>query len=294
MNKKVKMLLLTGVLGLLFCFAFEFHVSNSENTKVTPNDHLAQAVLIETASAKDVNVEASSPTPTPASTSTPAPEPAEFLIWMGWAEFESGEDSWASTASDGGHAYGRYQFDDRFGGLAEFFRFCVNEDSENFESFTTFYYVDSKGKAHIKNTERIPEEWSWICITVKDDFYKMQTRFAFEYYYENAKDTLRQSGVDIARYGPVLQGTVMSLAIRDSFYKQNLGSLINTYYKGISEREWLDEIYAAETAKHPDQEMRWAGRQKDAAMAALTAFDNQKLTRKVCKKHAFEVIQLSK
>lgn len=292
--KKLKVLLLTGILGLLLCFAFGSHVSNSEDVKIAP-DNMKDSVLVETTSTKAAKTETLGPTPaqTPMPTSTPTPDVEEFLIWMGWAEFESGEDSWASTAGDGGHAYGRYQLDDRYD-LAEFFRFCVNEDPNNFESFTTFYYVDSKSVAHIKNTELIPKEWSWICATVKEDFYEMQTRFAFEYYYENAKKTLRQSGVDIAGYSPVLQGTVMSLAIRDGFYKLNLSSLINTYYKGISEREWLSEVYAAETAKHPDQEMRWATRQKNAAMAALTAFDNKKLTKKVCEKHAFETIQLSK
>ncbi len=224
-------------------------------------------------------------------TSVQAPE-EEFLIWMGWTMCESGEESWALTAGDGGHAYGRYQLDDRYS-LAEFFRFCVNESPEDYGSFTTFYYVDGKGKAHIKNTERIAKEWSWICYLKEENFHEMQTKFAFEYYYENAKETLRQSGIETDRYGPVLHGTVMSLAIRNGFYKPNLSSLIDTYHKDIDEREWLSKIYAAETTKHPDQATRWEERQRDAAMAALTALEDKGITKdEAYEKYAIEAIQL--
>lgn len=216
----------------------------------------------------------------------------EQLIWMGWAIFESGEDSWASVSSDDGHAYGRYQFDDRYD-LADFFRFCVKANPERYDAFTTFFHVDGNGKAHIKNTERIPEEWSWICYTEGENFQIMQTRFAVEHYYKAAKKTLRQSGIKIGDYGPVLHGTVLSLAVRNGPYASNLSSLINTYYEGISEREWLAQIYAAETVKHPDQEPRWRVRQRNAAMRALTAIEENGLTERVCKKQTIETAQLS-
>lgn len=206
-------------------------------------------------------------------------------LWMGWTHCESGEDSWELTASDGGHAYGRYQFDDRHC-LADFMRFCVEEDRDNFESFTTFYHVDSKGKAHIKNTERLPKEWNWICYTKGETFYDMQTRFALEAYYEPAKKTLeKRCKVDLdSDYGPVLHGTLLSLAIRNGTYASGLTSIIDTYYKGINEREWLEEIYAAEAAHHPDQVSRWGTEQKKMALEALKALGRIKLTEKGIKK----------
>lgn len=196
----------------------------------------------------------------------------EYLIWFGWTSCESGEESWELTGSDGGHAYGRYQFDDRHC-LADFFRFCVKENRDDYESFTTFYYVDGQGKAHIQNTERIAEEWSWICYLKGEDFYEMQTRFAVEYYYETARQTMKQSGVDIDDYGPVLRGTVMSLAIRNGAYAKGVSSAIATYHDGIHEKSWLEAIYAAETRRHPDQETRWKVRQKNAALQTLAKYD---------------------
>lgn len=216
------------------------------------------------------------------------------LLWMGWTTFESGEESWSLTASDDGHAYGRYQFDDRHC-LADFVRFCVEEDRDNYESFTTFYWVDGQGKSHIKNTERLPEEWNWICYLKGEDFYDMQTKFALKAYYKPAKACIEKAcKVDLDDYGPVLRGTMMSLAIRNGTYASGLQSAINTYQKGIDEREWLQEIYAAEAAHHPKQVTRWGTTQKQAALRALTAFEETQPTKKGLKKlktkYSFEPI----
>lgn len=216
------------------------------------------------------------------------------LLWFGWTYFESGEDAWTLTASDDGHAYGRYQFDDRHC-LGDFLRFCVEEDRANYESFTTFYYVDSNGKTHIKNTECLPEEWSWICYLKGEDFYALQTQFALEAYYEPAKTCLQsECKVDLDEYSPVLRGTIMSLAIRNGHYASGLTSAINTYSEGIDERVWLQEIYAAEAAHHPDQAPRWESEQKQAALEALTAFEKVVTTKKGLKKlkakYSFEPI----
>lgn len=202
--KRRRMMILVGVFGLLFCSITRINIHNNTKTPTarTPEKQYTapQKAKIGATTAKTNRGEKATPTLAPTSTPTPTPKTEDFLIWMGWTECESGEDSWNSIASDGGHAYGRYQLDDRYD-LAEFFRFCVNEDVDKFESFTTFYEV-VEGKAHLKNRERIPEEWNWLYITEKDAFCEMQTRFAFEYYYENAKKTLRRvvsKLVDIAR-----------------------------------------------------------------------------------------------
>lgn len=248
------------------------------------------------------------PTPSPTLVPTPVPTPRptkkpqsrrisaakqrKKLLWLGWTEFESGEQSWKLTASDGGHAYGRYQFDDRHS-LAEFLRFCVNTDRESFESFTTFYTVVD-GKAQIKNTDRLEEEWLWICHLQGEKFYQQQTDFALQSYYQPARRTVRRvANVDIEDYGPVLRGTVMSIAIRNGHYPSNMTSVTRTYYRGISEREWLAAIYAAEARRHEDQAERWNGEQKQAALSALAAYQNansQGEIQKLKQKHSFEAV----
>ncbi len=200
------------------------------------------------------------------------PEPrATHTLWLGWTKFESGGDSWSQIGGDDGHAYGRYQFDDRHC-LAEFFRYCVNTDPDNYEAFTTFYHVDGNGKAHIKNTELVARDWQWICFLQGEDFHAMQTRFAVEYYYVAAVNSLLQAGVEVGGYSPILHGTILSLAIRDGIYASDLTAIIDTYYPGIDEETWLIEIYSAEADKHPDQAERWVQNQMEAALSAVADY----------------------
>lgn len=264
--------------GLSLMLALAVRSFARPNVKTTAGECTTEPTIpTATVTPKSVNIgkETIAPVPSaePTTSATNQHEAEdEYLIWFGWTFCESGEESWELTGSDGGHAYGRYQFDDRHC-LADFFRFCVKENRDDYESFTTFYYVDGGGESHIQNTERIAEEWSWICFLKGEDFYEMQTRFAVEYYYETAKQTMKQSSIDIDDYGPVLRGTIMSLAIRNGAYAKGLSSAIATYHDKINEKSWLEAIYAAEARRHPDQVTRWKVRQKNAALQALTKYN---------------------
>lgn len=214
-----------------------------------------------------------------------------YTLWLGWTRFESGGDSWSQVGGDNGHAYGRYQFDDRHC-LAEFFRYCVNTDPDNYEAFTTFYYVDSKGKAHIKNTELITRDWRWICFLQGEEFHAMQTKFAVEYYYRATVNSLLESGIEIEGYSPILHGTILSLAIRDGIYASDLAAIIDTYYPGIDEETWLIRIYSAESNKHPDQSERWIQNQMEAALSAVADYAASPNDINVLDRYDIETIQL--
>lgn len=213
-------------------------------------------------------------------------ESLKDYVWMGWTYFESGDASWKLTASDGGHAYGRYQFDDRYC-LPDFLRYCVKNGGKAYDGFTNCFRVQG-GKARIRNLDRLPEEWKWVCHQEGDGFYDLQTEFALKAYYQPALKTLKGQKIQLNGYSPVLRGTVMSVAIRNGTYEKGLSSVINTYEKGITETEWLAQIYAAEAARHPDQRSRWQVKERKAAMKALKAVQQNK--RKSFAKHSLEAV----
>lgn len=194
-------------------------------------------------------------------------------LWMGWAFYESGDKDVWTVRGDGGHAYGRYQFDDRHL-LADFFRYCVENDRERYEAFTTFYYVDSNGKVHLQNSDEIEANWKWMDYVEDENFHDIQTRFAVERVYQPAYETLKKYCADLDSYGPVLRGTIMSIAIRDGYYASDLRAITETYYSGIPEEEWLQAIYDTETYIHSDDDYkRWAYSQKDSALEALKMYN---------------------
>ncbi len=206
-------------------------------------------------------------------TSSEQPVDLSNLFWMGWTHFES-SDNYAQTGGDGGHAYGRYQFDDRHC-LAEFLQFCVEQDYAKFNCFGRFVWMDAAGELHLTRLEELSQDWQWLCYTEKEAFEHLQTEFALQAYYEPARALLvEQLGIDLEDFSPVLKGTVMSCAIRNGYYRSNLECLWQTYRAGISEAGWLERIYVAQATEHPDQEQRWAVEQKNAALEALQLFES--------------------
>lgn len=209
----------------------------------------------------------------------------EDMIWLGWTHFESGSN-YAQAGGDGGHAYGRYQFDDRHG-LAGFLQFCLERDPEAYASFQRYIRYDNAGVPSLTNLETLSDDWRWLCYLEGENFASLQNEYAILAYYEPVRQRLLEyKSIDLERYGPVLRGTAMSCSIRNGSYLENLGPLVDTYYHGISEREWLQQIYAAQVQAHPDQAERWGKSQLAAALEALTATTNFSL--KVMHEHGFE------
>ena len=53
-------------------------------------------------------------------------EIGDGAIWTGWASCESGSEGGRSAGSDGGHAFGLFQFDDRYESLYRFLQHCLD------------------------------------------------------------------------------------------------------------------------------------------------------------------------
>lgn len=212
---------------------------------------------------------------------------AEDEIWTGWTVFESGSEGWYQTGGDGGHAYGRYQFDIGYD-FTNFMRECVSADSEGYAGFNKFIAMSRitagrNGNAKIMENKpllearsELSEVWKRICNEQGEDFFNLQTDFASGVYYYPVKSKLMAVyGINLDDYGPALKGTVWSIAVRDGSNvsrnqeQNNLRAVTGTYRSGIDEREWLNLIYDAETERHKSQSQRWNIEQRAAALDVL-------------------------
>lgn len=197
----------------------------------------------------------------------------QAMIWMDWTRFESGDASWWQTGGDGGNAFGRYQFDKRCA-LGSFLMYCAEKSAE-YAGLAP--YANADGTASDDGT--LAEAWKWICQTKAEEFFALQTDFALnEYYYPVKADLFDLYQIELDQYGPVLKGTVWSIAIRDgktvslSPKRNRLRSVTETYSPGIDEREWLAKIYACEAQRHTTDPERWSEGQFEAAMQAYDAW----------------------
>lgn len=207
-------------------------------------------------------------------------EPGE-VVWMGWTVFESGDESYAQTGGDGGHAFGRFQFDSRYD-LAGFLQKCINYD-ETYARFGQFITTKS-GQVAMKTRSGLNAVWKQIYNERPEEFSLLQIEYAAETYYYNVKEALlAMYGINIDEYSPVLKGTMWSIALRDGNNVHavrrynNLRTVVDTYVPGIDEETWLRAIYAAETARHPNQSGRWSNKQLNAALSALSQYQQIEL-----------------
>lgn len=197
-------------------------------------------------------------------------------IWMGWSHFESSSEGYAQAGGDGGHAYGRYQFDIGYD-FVDFMKMCVQAHPDHYADFNRFIgmSVITKGRgSSTTTTENFPlleacpeisDLWKSYASTYGDEFYTLQDEYMYRNYYLAAKNNLKAAGIDLNAYNNArLNGTVWSIAVRDGSGISNLKAITGTYQAGQSVDVWLDKIYDAEAAKHTSDKERWQTSQREA------------------------------
>lgn len=195
-------------------------------------------------------------------------------IWTGWTYYESGDAGWEQVGGDEGNAFGRFQLDARHS-LPAFLRYAAESD-ERFVGLER-YYRKGREETTIKTLDGLPHDWQWLCAVYGEDFYRKQAEFAYGMFYLMMRDELlAQYDIDLNQYGPVLKGTVWSVAVRNGSNISSIYSVTDTYYPGITEEEWLREIYAVEEWRHTGQERRWGDQQLNAALKTLRKLENGK------------------
>ena len=220
---------------------------------------------------------------------------SDEVIWMGWTVFESGDESYAQVGGDGGHAFGRFQFDSRYD-LAGFLQKCITYDANYAVKFGQFVTTKS-GKPAIRTRSGLNAVWRQVYAERSEEFARLRIEFAAETYYHQVKEALAATyGINLDDYGPVLKGTVWSVALRDGNNVHtirkynNLRTVVDTYAPGISEETWLRAIYAAEAARHPSQAGRWNNKQLTAALVALAEEGREDVAMNELLLKGFEVI----
>lgn len=197
-------------------------------------------------------------------------------IWMGWSHFESSTEGYAQAGGDGGHAYGRYQFDIGYD-FVDFMKLCVQTHPDHYADFNKYIgmSVITKGRGSSSSTtenyplleacSEISDLWRSFAATYGDEFYSLQDEYMYRNYYLAAKRSLKAAGIDLNAFNnPRLNGTVWSIAVRDGSGISNLKAITSTYQAGQSVDEWLEKIYDAEAGKHTSDKERWQTTQREA------------------------------
>lgn len=173
-------------------------------------------------------------------------------MWMAWSLFESGKEysdnSGWSINGDKGRAYGRYQFDYRYG-LVPFMQFCVDQYPTLFSGFQPYIALGAGNEALVAN-DGLKQLFADYTTNHLAEFSKMQNWQMYNtYYILIRKSVLDNLGYDISNIGAYAVGTAASIAIRNSGYWAAVSDIFTGTTGKEGEWNWIQIVMARQNAK---------------------------------------------
>lgn len=210
-------------------------------------------------------------------------------IWLGWTTFESGtvgakNEGYAAIHQSRQVAYGRYQFHVDYSDITIFLQRMLAIDSQMYGGFQSFVDHATPGKGinpyFSQHKAEFVNLWRTYANLGDERFETTQDEVAYESYYKPTKEALLGLGIDLNQFGPVIKGTIWSVAVRDGMLypsatsSQTYKALVLTYSDGISDEEYLNRIMEVQAQKHKGAEYaRWSSSQKAMAISAMGVED---------------------
>ena len=215
----------------------------------------------------------------------------DAAIWTGWAPCESGPEGGRSAGSDHGHAYGLFQFDDRYESLYNFLRYCVTIDAEAYEPFNYYYNTYHNNRNIVAQSEKdmngLISAWHNAYDSDPDGFTSLQLDIYQSDYYMPVISMCNTKGIDIQndeKYSPVIRGTLWSISIWAGATNNGVGKVINRLTPSMTEPEMLDICYSEFTAALKDSSSsqanqnafrnRWKVEQRNMALQAYSKWSS--------------------
>ena len=95
-------------------------------------------------------------------------------IWQGWVKRESGKEGYRQVNGDRGNAFGKYQFDRRYG-LVPFMIFCRNYNPSRYSGFDKFIAM-GPGSEELKGNQELAALWISYCDQDPAEFEALQDK----------------------------------------------------------------------------------------------------------------------
>lgn len=210
------------------------------------------------------------------------------VIWMEWTYYESGDLGQFNSGYDCVHAknvaFGRYQFYITYQ-IPTFINEVLNARETGFDELEPY-----KDKSYLSSHKsEFCILWHKLEKNNPEIFNGLQDESAYQDIYLPTKKALLKKGIDINKFGPVIRGTVWSIAIRVGVLDTSVPSsetyqaLIDTYHEGITEEEYLlnmmDSLASYMSKKDPGDVPRWKTAQKEQAVSAMGVQNNVAVTK---------------
>lgn len=184
-------------------------------------------------------------------------------IWMGWIPRESGKSGACQVLGDRGNAFGKYQFDRRYG-LVPFMQFCQSYNPSRYAGFTKFIKM-GPGSEQLLGNKELAALWTHYCTAYPKEFEGLQDVNGYQAYYVPIKNYLEKNhNIHLDRHSYSVKGSAFSMSIRSGSYSAS------EKYAGLSDASDDMTILLKTYATYGDKDAgRWtrAGQLGDAIRA---------------------------
>ena len=206
-------------------------------------------------------------------------------IWTGFASCESSGEGARQAGGDSLHAYGLFQFDDRYD-LIPFLGVCLSTDPEKYSGFQAIYNKYNGSSAIISSSSTdsaaLIQAWHNAYDSDPEGFTSLQLMRFVSNYYPPCVTACAARGIDLNddSYSPVIRGTLMSICIWAG--SGGVKKVINRLSSGMTESEMLDACYSNFTAELKGANSkyikgfrdRWTNTQKTMAAQAYSKWQS--------------------
>lgn len=194
-------------------------------------------------------------------------------MYINWSRFESGKEYSDNSGwyinGDKGQAYGRYQFDYRYG-LVPFMQFCISHYPDLFSGFQPYINMGAGNVELVSNTGLVALFKEYTENHLKE-FSKMQNWQMYNQYYLQLRQSILDNlGYDINNIGAFAVGTAASIAIRNSGYWAANSDIFTGTTGKESEKDWITIICLRQNAKTGNYDGdRWTNTQLNRTLSDL-------------------------
>ena len=184
-------------------------------------------------------------------------------IWLDWTKYESGTAGFRQVGGDSGKAYGKYQFDYRYG-LVPFMQACVKHNSGRYSGFNQYIALKA-GNSKLINNSGLKTLWTNYCNKYPGEFEELQDMAAREDYYTSVKKHIKTKiGVDLDNHCGAVKGSAFSMSIRSG------AQTAANKFSGCKDSDKDESILKKAYATYGNEDAgRWP-KQLAEALAAIT------------------------
>lgn len=143
------------------------------------------------------------------------------------------------SSSDGYHALGYYQFDNRYD-LQDFLNYCYKTDTALYAEFEPFLKIK---KTKLANNRKLENAWHTVYKRNPENFATLQDQFEYSNYYIPVEAELKKKGIDISNRADAVKGMCCSFSNWAGTISASKIIMDSNVKSSMTDKQFVSKVY---------------------------------------------------